>query len=55
MGAWFTYCWTAEPRRLREIADGMKLLPAAVDVVLNTSDEIRKVAKESAKPTACYF
>ncbi len=46
---------TAEPRRLREIADGMKLLPAAVDVVLNTSDEIRKVAKEFRKAHSVLF
>ena len=45
---------TADERRLREIADGTKLLPAAVDVVLNTSDEIRKVARECcARRRAC--
>src|SRR5580692_6795688 len=36
---------TADPKRLREIAEGTKLLPAAVDVVLDTSKDIRKVAK----------
>jgi glucosamine--fructose-6-phosphate aminotransferase (isomerizing) len=46
---------TAEEHRLREIADGMKLLPAAVDVVLNTSDEIRKVARELRKSQTVLF
>ncbi|HEY1656143.1 MAG TPA: glutamine--fructose-6-phosphate transaminase (isomerizing) [Candidatus Tumulicola sp.] len=46
---------TADPHRLREIADGMKLLPAAVDVVLNTSDEIRKIAKEFRKAHSVLF
>ncbi|MGP6190168.1 MAG: glutamine--fructose-6-phosphate transaminase (isomerizing) [Vulcanimicrobiaceae bacterium] len=31
--------------RLREIAEATKLLPSAIDLVLNTSDEIRKVAR----------
>jgi glucosamine--fructose-6-phosphate aminotransferase (isomerizing) len=35
---------SAPVARLREIAEGMRLLPAAIDTVLNTSDEIRKVA-----------
>ncbi|MBV8067266.1 MAG: glutamine--fructose-6-phosphate transaminase (isomerizing), partial [Candidatus Eremiobacteraeota bacterium] len=46
---------TCDPRRLREIADGTKLLPAAVDVVLNTSDEIRKVAREMRKARSVLF
>jgi glutamine---fructose-6-phosphate transaminase (isomerizing) len=46
---------TADERRLREIADGTKLLPAAVDVVLNTSDEIRKVARELRKAQSVLF
>jgi len=37
---------TAGEASLRAIADGTRLLPAAVDVVLNTSDEIRRVARE---------
>jgi glutamine---fructose-6-phosphate transaminase (isomerizing) len=46
---------TADERRLREIADGTKLLPAAVDVVLDTSDEIRKVARELRKAQSVLF
>jgi glucosamine--fructose-6-phosphate aminotransferase (isomerizing) len=45
----------SDRRRLREIADGTKLLPAAVDVVLNTSDEIRKVAREVRKAHSVLF
>ena len=40
---------------MAEIADGTKLLPAAVDVVLNTSDEIRKVARELRKSQSVLF
>ncbi len=46
---------TADERRLREIADGTKLLPAAVDVVLNTSDEIRRVARKLRKAQSVLF
>jgi glucosamine--fructose-6-phosphate aminotransferase (isomerizing) len=46
---------TTDERRLKEIADGTKLLPAAVDVVLNMSDEIRKVARELRKATSVLF
>ena len=46
---------TCDERRLREIGDGTKLLPAAVDVVLNTSDEIRKVARELRKAQSVLF
>ncbi len=46
---------TADARRLREIADGTKLLPAAVDVVLNTSDEIRKAARSIRKSNSILF
>ncbi|HEY5425867.1 MAG TPA: glutamine--fructose-6-phosphate transaminase (isomerizing) [Candidatus Tumulicola sp.] len=46
---------TTDARRLREISDGTKLLPAAVDVVLNTSDEIRKVAREFRKAHDVLF
>ncbi|MBV8373228.1 MAG: glutamine--fructose-6-phosphate transaminase (isomerizing) [Candidatus Eremiobacteraeota bacterium] len=46
---------TADTRRLHEIADGTKLLPAAVDVVLNTSDEIRKVARRIRKSNSVLF
>jgi glucosamine--fructose-6-phosphate aminotransferase (isomerizing) len=43
------------PDRLRAIAQGFQLLPAAVDVVLNTSDEIRKVAVSVRKATSVLF
>ncbi|HKE36037.1 MAG TPA: isomerizing glutamine--fructose-6-phosphate transaminase, partial [Candidatus Baltobacteraceae bacterium] len=46
---------TSDARRLHEIADGTKLLPAAVDVVLNTSEEIRKVAREVRKAKSVLF
>jgi glutamine---fructose-6-phosphate transaminase (isomerizing) len=46
---------TSDARRLHEIADGTKLLPAAVDVVLNTSDEIRKVAREVRRARSVLF
>jgi glucosamine--fructose-6-phosphate aminotransferase (isomerizing) len=46
---------TAGAKRLAEIADGTKLLPAAVDVVLNTSDEIRKAAREIRKAQSVLF
>jgi glucosamine--fructose-6-phosphate aminotransferase (isomerizing) len=41
--------------RLREIADNTKLLPAAVDVVLNTSDDVKKVAKKIRKARSVLF
>ncbi len=46
---------TADERRLQEIAEGTRLLPAAVDVVLDTSDEIRKVARELRKAQSVLF
>ncbi|MDP9017393.1 MAG: glutamine--fructose-6-phosphate transaminase (isomerizing) [Candidatus Eremiobacteraeota bacterium] len=46
---------TTPLERLREIADNTKLLPAAIDVVLNTSDEIRKVAKKFRKADSALF
>jgi glutamine---fructose-6-phosphate transaminase (isomerizing) len=46
---------SASIERLREIADNTKLLPAAVDVVLNTSDEIKKVAKKIRKSKSVLF
>ncbi len=46
---------TADEASLRAIADGTKLLPAAVDVVLNTSDEIRRVAREIRKSQSVLF
>jgi glucosamine--fructose-6-phosphate aminotransferase (isomerizing) len=41
--------------RLREIADATKLLPAAIDLVLNTSDEIAKVARKIRKARSVLF
>ncbi|HEY9180863.1 MAG TPA: glutamine--fructose-6-phosphate transaminase (isomerizing) [Candidatus Baltobacteraceae bacterium] len=46
---------SAPLERLREVADNMKLLPAAVDVVLNTSDDIKKVAKKIRKSKSVLF
>ncbi len=46
---------SAPVERLREIAAGTKLLPAAIDVVLNTSDEIKKVAKKVRKARSVLF
>jgi glucosamine--fructose-6-phosphate aminotransferase (isomerizing) len=46
---------SAPIERLREIADNTKLLPAAVDVVLNTSDDIKKVAKKIRKSKSVLF
>jgi glucosamine--fructose-6-phosphate aminotransferase (isomerizing) len=46
---------TTPDRRLAEIAEGTKLLPAAVDIVLNTSDEIRKAARRLRKAQSVLF
>ena len=46
---------TTSQERAREIADNTKLLPAAVDVALNTSDEIRKAAKAIRKSKSILF
>ncbi|MBV8688860.1 MAG: glutamine--fructose-6-phosphate transaminase (isomerizing) [Candidatus Eremiobacteraeota bacterium] len=46
---------TTSRERAREIADNTKLLPAAVDVALNTSDEIRKAAKAIRKSKSILF
>jgi glutamine---fructose-6-phosphate transaminase (isomerizing) len=46
---------TADPHRLREIAAGTKLLPAAVDVILDTSDEIRNVARKLRRAQSVLF
>jgi len=46
---------TTDEQRLKEIAEGTKLLPAAVDVVLNASDEIRRVARELRKAQSVLF
>ncbi len=41
--------------RLREIADNTKLLPEAVDVVLNTSEEIKAVARKIRQSDSVLF
>ena len=41
--------------RLREIARNTKLLPEAIDLCLNASDEIRKVAKKLRKARSAMF
>ncbi len=41
--------------RLREIAEGTRLLPAAIDVALNSSDDIKKVAKKLRKARSVLF
>ncbi len=46
---------SAPLERLRQIAEGTKLLPAAVDVVLNTSDDVKKVAKKVRKAKSVLF
>ncbi len=46
---------SASTERLREIAEGTRLLPAAVDAVLNASAEIRKVAKKIRKAHSALF
>jgi glucosamine--fructose-6-phosphate aminotransferase (isomerizing) len=46
---------TVDPRRLAEIAENTKLLPASVDVVLDTSDRIREVARKIRKMRSCLF
>ncbi|MEO9170505.1 MAG: glutamine--fructose-6-phosphate transaminase (isomerizing) [Candidatus Baltobacteraceae bacterium] len=40
---------------LKEIGENTKLLPASVDVVLNTSDYIRDVARKMRKVKSCLF
>jgi glucosamine--fructose-6-phosphate aminotransferase (isomerizing) len=46
---------TVPVERLRAIAQDFKLLPAAVDVVLNTSDAVRRVAKIIRKANSVLF
>ncbi len=46
---------TAPLERIREIAEGTRLLPAAVDAVLNASNDIRKVAKKIRKAHSALF
>jgi glucosamine--fructose-6-phosphate aminotransferase (isomerizing) len=46
---------TTPIERLREIAENTRLLPAAIDVALNTSDGIRRVAKIVRKARSVLF
>ncbi len=46
---------TTDVSRLREIAESTKLLPAAIDLAVNTSDDIRKVAKKLRKARSVLF
>ncbi len=46
---------TTDVERLREIAHATRLLPAAIDVALNTSDEIRKVARKLRRARSVLF
>ena len=46
----------SEPiERLREIGEATKLLPAAIDLCLNQSDDIRKIAKKLRKARSVLF
>jgi glutamine---fructose-6-phosphate transaminase (isomerizing) len=46
---------TVDAKRLKEIGIGTRFLPASVDVVLNTSDYIRDVARKLRKMRNCLF
>jgi len=46
---------SAPLERLREIADGTRLLPAAIDVALNSSDAVKLVAKKMRKAKSVLF
>ncbi len=46
---------TVDPARLKEIGENTKLLPASVDVVLDTSETIREVAKKLQHMRSCLF
>ena len=46
---------SAPLERLREIAEGTRLLPAAIDVALNTSDDVKKVAKKIRRAKSVLF
>jgi glucosamine--fructose-6-phosphate aminotransferase (isomerizing) len=41
--------------RLREIAEGTRLLPAAIDIVLNTSEAVKKVARKMRRAKSVLF
>jgi glucosamine--fructose-6-phosphate aminotransferase (isomerizing) len=46
---------SAPIERLRAIAEGTKLLPASIDVVLNTSEDIKKIAKKLRRARSVLF
>jgi glutamine---fructose-6-phosphate transaminase (isomerizing) len=46
---------SAPLERLREIAEGTKLLPAAIDIVLNTSEDVKKVARKIRRSRSALF
>jgi glutamine---fructose-6-phosphate transaminase (isomerizing) len=46
---------SAPLERLREIAEGTRLLPAAIDVVLNTSEAVKKVARKMRRAKSVLF
>jgi glucosamine--fructose-6-phosphate aminotransferase (isomerizing) len=46
---------SAPIERLREIADGTRLLPAAIDVALNSSEAVKLVAKKMRKAKSVLF
>jgi glucosamine--fructose-6-phosphate aminotransferase (isomerizing) len=46
---------TTPPERLREIAKAARLLPALIDVVLNTSGEVERIARKVRKARTVLF
>jgi glucosamine--fructose-6-phosphate aminotransferase (isomerizing) len=46
---------SAPLERLRAIAEGTKLLPASIDVVLNTSEDIKKIAGKLRRARSVLF
>jgi glucosamine--fructose-6-phosphate aminotransferase (isomerizing) len=46
---------SAPLERLREIAEGTRLLPAAIDVALNQSDAVKKVARKMRRAKSVLF
>jgi glucosamine--fructose-6-phosphate aminotransferase (isomerizing) len=46
---------TTPVERLREIAENTKLLPASIDVVLNTSEKIKRVARRIRRARSVLF
>ncbi len=46
---------TVDSARLKQIGENTRLLPASIDVVLNTSDYIRDVARKIRSMRSCLF